>query len=60
MFLRFEIFRDVIGQYRWRLISPNGEKIAASEGYISKQNAIHTANRIRLLAQGAKLIDKTI
>lgn len=37
---RFELFRDVAGEWRWRLIAANGNIIADSgEGYSSKQGA---------------------
>jgi uncharacterized protein YegP (UPF0339 family) len=37
---RFEIYVDGDEQWRFRLKSPNGKIIAASEGYTSKQNCI--------------------
>jgi hypothetical protein len=36
---RFEIYKDNTGKYRWRLRAPNGEIIAASEAYESKDGA---------------------
>lgn len=37
---RFELFEDQAGEWRWRLIAPNGNIIADSgEGYRSKQGA---------------------
>lgn len=33
---KFEIFKDIIGDYRFRLKAGNGEIILASEGYKSK------------------------
>jgi uncharacterized protein YegP (UPF0339 family) len=36
----FHVYEDSAGQYRWRLIHPNGNIIADSgEGYASKQKA---------------------
>jgi len=34
---RFEIFKDQKGEYRFRLVAPNNEIIAVSEGYTTKQ-----------------------
>jgi hypothetical protein len=37
---RFELYRDNAGEWRWRLLAPNGNIIADSgEGYTSKQGA---------------------
>ena len=60
MYTRFEIFRDVSGLYRWRLVASNNEIVAVSESYHSKQAAINTAKRIRLLSQTAKMVDRTL
>lgn len=36
----FEVYQDSAGEWRWRLVAPNGNIIADSgEGYSSKQGA---------------------
>ena len=50
---RFQIYLDVTGHYRWRLIARNGEKVAASEAYASKSNARRSAERVKILASDA-------
>lgn len=55
----FGVYRDAAGEYRWRLVAANGEPIAASEGYTSKQSAIHSAARAREVARDARLVDET-
>lgn len=36
----FELFQDRAGEWRWRLVTPNGNIISDSaEGYASKQSA---------------------
>jgi uncharacterized protein YegP (UPF0339 family) len=36
----FELFEDAAGEWRWRLVAPNGNIVADSgEGYASKQGA---------------------
>ena len=56
---KFVIYRDVAGQYRWRLVANNGEKVAASEAYVTKQGALNSANRVRILAASAIIVDNT-
>lgn len=54
---KFVIYKDTAGYHRWRLIANNGEKVAASEGYASKQNAIRSAQRVRELATNATIVE---
>ena len=56
---KFVIYRDIANQYRWRLVANNGEKIAASEGYVLKQSALNSANRVKILAASATVVDNT-
>jgi len=41
---------DQAGYWRWRLVAGNGEKVAASEAYVSRANAIRSAKRVKELA----------
>ena len=55
----FEIFSGKDRQHYWRLKAPNGEIIATSEGYSSKQMCEHGIESVRqnaLLAE-TKVID---
>ena len=54
---RFEVYPDSGGSYRWRLVANNGEKVAASEAYASKQNAIRSAYRVKELAANASVYE---
>ena len=56
---KFVIYRDVAGQYRWRLVANNGEKVAASEAYVSRQGALNSANNVKILAASATIVDTT-
>lgn len=47
---KFTFFVDVAGYYRWRLVAGNGEKVAASESYASRSNAVRSAKRVKELA----------
>jgi len=49
----YELFKDKSGEWRWRLIAPNGEIVAVSEGYRNKQAARDTINAIRQYALDA-------
>lgn len=48
---RFEIFYDIAGQYRFRLVAGNGEIILASEGYVAKASALKGIASVRVNAQ---------
>ena len=54
---KFTFFRDVAGQYRWRLIAGNGEQIANSEAYTQYAHAVRSAKRIKELASLATVED---
>jgi len=56
---KFVIYCDIAQQYRWRLVANNGEKVAASEAYVSKQGALNSANRVKVLAASAIIVDNT-
>jgi len=56
---KFVIYRDVRGQYRWRLIAGNSEIVATSEGYTTKYNAQRSAERVRQIAYLAVIVDNT-
>lgn len=56
---RFVIYLDRANEYRWRLVARNGEKVAASEGYTSKQSAINSVGNIKALSLHADVVDET-
>lgn len=56
---RFVIYKDRAGYYRWYLQALNGEKVAASEGYTSKQAAASSALRVKQIAYSADIVDST-
>lgn len=57
--VRFEIYVDRVGEYRWRLVAANNEIVAASEGYSSKQGAINSAQNVKYWATSASIRDLT-
>lgn len=56
---RFVIYVDAAGYFRWFLQAGNGEKVAASEAYASKQGAINSAVRVKQIANSADVVDST-
>jgi len=37
---KFELYKDKVGEFRFRLKAGNGEIVGASEGYTTKENAL--------------------
>lgn len=50
---KFEVYEDSAGEYRFRLKAPNGEIIAASEGYTSKAGCLNGIESVRKNAPNA-------
>lgn len=48
---KFELYKDVAGQFRYRLKAGNGEIIGASEGYVNKQGASNGIESVRTNSQ---------
>lgn len=57
--MRFVIFLDRQNLYRWHLKAANGEIVATSESYVSKQDAKHSIDLVRNYAQNATIVDIT-
>ncbi len=36
----YEVYQDAKGKYRFRLVAPNGQTIASSEGYNNKESCM--------------------
>jgi len=44
---KIEIYKDEAGEWRWRLVAPNGQLIASSgEGFRRKWSAKRSAKRV--------------
>ena len=53
-------FKDRAGEFRWRLVAPNGEIIADSgEGYTTKQNCKKGFESVKRYCQDALVVDET-
>jgi uncharacterized protein YegP (UPF0339 family) len=59
MAAKFEISKDHAGKYRFHLEAPNGEIIAASQGYETKASAEKGIEAIKTHAPNAKVEDLT-
>ena len=57
--MKFHLFIGKKKQFYFKLVARNGKIVAASEGYVTRQAAMHTISRIRTLAGAAKLVDET-
>lgn len=56
--MKFEIYLDASGKYRWRLVSSNGQTVASSgESFDSKANARRAAENVRDSAGKADVVD---
>lgn len=52
---QFELYKDSQDLHRWRLVAPNGEIVAASEAYKSKQAAQKGIKAVKNAAANAEI-----
>jgi len=56
--MKFEIYADAGGNYRWRLVASNGQTVASSgESFASKANARRAAENVRDNAGKAEIVE---
>jgi len=61
MAAKFEIYKDKIGEFRWRLTHTNGHVIATSgEGYTTKVNAIGGVKSVKQNVPDSVIEDRTL
>ncbi len=56
---KFEVFKDASEQFRFRLVAPNGEIIAASEAYTTKAACMNGIESVKTNAPVAEIDDQT-
>ena len=56
---KFEINKDVAGEFRFKLVAVNGQTIAVSEGYSTKDNAMNGIESVKQNAADAVIEDRT-
>jgi uncharacterized protein YegP (UPF0339 family) len=54
---KFEVYKDVEGDYRFRLKAPNGEIIASGQGYTSKEHCLKGIASIKENAPIARIVE---
>lgn len=54
--MRYQIYRDVTGLFRWRLIAANNEIVASGESYTSKASCLHAVGLLKA-SQNAPVYD---
>jgi hypothetical protein len=59
MAAKFEISKDKSGKFRFHLKAANGEIIAASQGYETRESAHKGIESVKTSASAAKVIDLT-
>jgi uncharacterized protein YegP (UPF0339 family) len=57
---KFEINKDVAGEFRFKLVALNGQTIAVSEGYTAKEGALNGIESVKNNAADAVIEDKTV
>ncbi|MDP9236055.1 MAG: DUF1508 domain-containing protein [Chloroflexota bacterium] len=56
--MKFEIYADAAGKYRWRLVAGNGQTVGSSgEAFDSKPNAKRAAENVRDNAGKATIVE---
>ena len=57
--MRFELYRDAKGEWRWRLRAKNGAVVAESgEGYLRREDCEHGIGLVRQAVE-ARIVDMT-
>jgi uncharacterized protein YegP (UPF0339 family) len=57
---KFEIKKDAAGKFRFNLVAANGEIIASSEAYESKEACKNGIQSVKTNAPTAEIVDKTM
>ena len=58
--MKFTIYKDAKGEFRFRIVATNGNILASSQGYSAKASAKGAIDRIRSDAAGADVVDETL
>jgi len=57
--LKFEVYKDKSGEFRFRFVAPNKEIMFSGQGYKEKQSAKSAIESIQKNAAGAEVDDQT-
>ncbi len=58
--MKFTIYKDNAGEFRFRIVATNGNILASSQGYKAKASAVNAIERIKSDAAGADTIDESL
>ena len=56
---RFEIDKDIAGEFRFKLIAPNNQIVAVSQGYKEKEGVLNGIESVKQNALIATIVDKS-
>ncbi|WP_082615440.1 DUF1508 domain-containing protein [Acidovorax sp. Root267] len=57
--MKFELYKDARGEWRWRLVSINGRTIADSgQGYSQKDDALNGINLVKATTASTPVYEK--
>lgn len=57
--MKFTIYKDAKGEFRFRIVATNGNILASSQGYSAKPSAQNAIDRIKSDAADAAVVDET-
>ena len=57
--MKFTIYKDAKGEFRFRIVAANGNILASSQGYKAKTSAQNAIDRIKSDAADAAVVDET-
>jgi uncharacterized protein len=57
---KFEINKDVAGEFRFKLVVGNNQTVAVSQGYTNKESAMKGVESVKQNAAKAVIEDKTV
>ena len=57
--MKFTIYKDAKGEFRFRIVATNGNILASSQGYSAKASARNAIDRIKSDAAAADVVDET-
>lgn len=58
MAYKFELYKDAKGEFRWRMVAPNGQTIATGgEGYKIKDSAKSGIESVKKNAPAAEIVE---
>jgi uncharacterized protein YegP (UPF0339 family) len=56
---KFEINKDEVGEFRFKLVAANGETVAVSDSYKTKDKALKGIKSVKKIASSTVIEDKT-